>query len=48
MTGWTGESVLVTRSNPVEAVARSITIPDLEEGRMYDFVVFVRTRHIDA
>ena len=48
MAGWTCKSVVVTRSNPVEAAARSITIPDLEEGRLYDFVVFVRNRHIDA
>jgi hypothetical protein len=48
MAGWTGTDVLLSRSSGVEASAGSVTVPNLEEGTLYDFVVFSRNRHMDA
>ena len=46
MAGWKGTDVTLSRSSGAEAKAGSITIHNLEEDTLYDFVVFARNRHM--
>jgi len=39
---------IIARSNGTQASAGAITISHLEEGKLYDFVVYSRNRHMDA
>ena len=48
MAGWTHPNTITARSSGTQALAGTITIPNLEENTLYDFIVFSRNRQVDA